>query len=69
MAEIIEDLGNGYFLGDDSYDDDEGFTKEGYSVYYQEGPDQFRERGAGKAGPDPAPGQGAQGRGHRADHG
>ena len=45
MAEIIEDLGNGYFLGDDSYDDDEGFTKEGYSVYYQEGPDQFRHVG------------------------
>lgn len=45
MASIIEDLGNGYFLGDDSYDDDDGFTKEGYSVYYQEGPDQFRHVG------------------------
>jgi len=42
MASIIEDLGNGYFLGDDSYDDDEGFTKEGYSVYHLEGPDQYR---------------------------
>ena len=42
QAEIIEDLGNGYFLGDDSYDDDEGFVKAGYSVYHQEGPDQFR---------------------------
>ena len=41
-AEIVRDLGNGYFLGDDSYDDDEGFTKEGYSVYFQEGPDQYR---------------------------
>lgn len=42
QSDIIKDLGNGYFLGDDSYDDDEGFTKAGYSVYYQEGPDQFR---------------------------
>lgn len=42
MAEIIEDLGNGYFLGDDSYDDDEGFIKAGYSVYKKEGPDQYR---------------------------
>jgi cytidyltransferase-like protein len=42
QSDIIKDLGNGYFLGDDSYDDDEGFTKVGYSVYYQEGPDQFR---------------------------
>lgn len=42
QADIIEDLGNGYFLGDDSYDDDDGFVKEGYSVYYQEGPDQYR---------------------------
>lgn len=42
MAQIIEDLGNGYFLGDDSYDDDEGFTKEGYSVYKKEGVDQYR---------------------------
>jgi hypothetical protein len=33
QAEIIKDLGNDYFLGDDSYDDDDGFTKTGYSVY------------------------------------
>lgn len=45
MANIIEDLGNGYFLGDDSYYDDEGFEKEGYVVYFQEGPDQFRQVG------------------------
>lgn len=45
MASIIEDLGNGYFLGDDSYQDDEGFYKEGYSVYKQEGPDQYRHVG------------------------
>ena len=45
QAAIVDDLGNGYFLGDDSYDDDEGFTKEGYSVYYQEGPDQYRHVG------------------------
>ena len=42
QAEIIDDLGNGYFLGDDSYDDDDGFSKAGYSVYKQEGPDQYR---------------------------
>jgi cytidyltransferase-like protein len=42
MANITDDLGNGYFLGDDSYDDDDGFVKEGYSVYYQESPDQYR---------------------------
>jgi cytidyltransferase-like protein len=46
QAEIIEDLGNGYFLGDDSYDDDDGFVKAGYSVYYQEGPDQYRNVGS-----------------------
>jgi cytidyltransferase-like protein len=45
QAEIVEDLGNGYFLGDDSYDDDDGFVKAGYSVYYQEGPDQYRQVG------------------------
>ena len=45
MANIIEDLGNGYFLGDDSYDDDEGFPKEGYSVWHEEGSDQFRHVG------------------------
>jgi DNA-binding CsgD family transcriptional regulator len=42
QAEIIDDLGNGYFLGDDSYDDDDGFTKAGYSVYKQVGDDSFR---------------------------
>ena len=43
MAQIIEDLGDGYFLGDDSYDDDDGFVKTGYTVYYREGPDQYRQ--------------------------
>jgi cytidyltransferase-like protein len=42
QADIIEDLGNGYFLGDDSYDDDDGFSKAGYSVYKQVGDDSFR---------------------------
>lgn len=46
QAEIVDDLGNGYFLGDDSYDDDDGFVKAGYSVYYQEGPDQYRLLGS-----------------------
>lgn len=43
QAEIFKDLGDGYYLGDDSYDDDDGFSKKGYSVYYQEGDDQFRK--------------------------
>jgi cytidyltransferase-like protein len=42
QADIIKDLGNGYFLGDDSYDDDDGFTKAGYSVYKQVSDDSFR---------------------------
>jgi cytidyltransferase-like protein len=42
QADIIEDLGNGYFLGDDSYDDDDGFVKAGYSVYKQVDNDSFR---------------------------
>ena len=46
QANIIEELGNGYFLGDDTYQDDEGFYKEGYSVYYQESPEQFRRVGS-----------------------
>ncbi len=42
QAEIIEDLGNGYFLGDDTYQDDEGFYKEGYTVYKKVGVDSYR---------------------------
>lgn len=42
QAEIVDELGNGYFLGDDSYDDDDGFVKAGYSVYKQVGEDSFR---------------------------
>lgn len=45
MASITDEIGGGYFLGDDSYDDDEGFTKEGYSVYYKVGDDSFRHVG------------------------
>jgi cytidyltransferase-like protein len=43
QAHIFKDLGDGYYLGDDSYDDDDGFVKKGYTVYYQEGDDQYRE--------------------------
>lgn len=46
QAEIIKDLGNDYFLGDDSYDDDDGFVKAGYSVYKQVGDDSFRMIGS-----------------------
>jgi hypothetical protein len=45
MANIVQDLGNNYYLGDDSYDDDEGFTKESYSVWHREGPDEYRHVG------------------------
>ncbi len=50
-ANITYDLGNGYFLGDDSYDDPDGFVKEGYSVYYQEDQDQYRLVGEVKMSP------------------
>jgi len=43
QAQIFKDLGDGYYLGDDSYKDDDGFTKEGYTVYHKEGEDQFRQ--------------------------
>lgn len=42
QAAIFKNLGDGYYLGNDSYKDDDGFTKEGYSVYYKEGEDQYR---------------------------
>ena len=42
MGDIANDLGNGYVLADESYDDDDGFTKAMYAVYHQEGEDQFR---------------------------
>lgn len=53
MANITDDLGGGYFLGDDSYYDDEGFEKESYKVYYQEGPDEFRSVGYVNISPYP----------------
>jgi hypothetical protein len=39
---IVDDLGNGYVLVHDSYDDDDGFVKDMFSVYHEEGPDQYR---------------------------
>lgn len=51
QAGIIEDLGDGYFLGDDSYYDDEGFSKEGYSVYKQVGDNSFRMVGSVQMSP------------------
>lgn len=38
----MEDLGSGYVLVDDSYDDDDGFVKPMFGVYHQEGPDEYR---------------------------
>jgi hypothetical protein len=42
MGDIANNLGNGYVLTDESYDDDDGFTKAMYAVYHQEGKDQYR---------------------------
>lgn len=42
IGDIANDLGNGYVLVDDSYDDDDGFVKAMYGVYHQEDEDQYR---------------------------
>ena len=42
IGDIANNLGNGYVLVDDSYDDDDGFVKAMYGVYHQEGEDQYR---------------------------
>jgi hypothetical protein len=42
IGDIANNLGNGYVLTDESYDDDDGFTKAMYAVYHQEGEDQYR---------------------------
>ena len=42
LGDIANNLGNGYVLVDDSYDDDDGFVKAMYGVYHQEGEDQYR---------------------------
>lgn len=53
QVEILDDLGNGYFLGDESYDDDEGFVKEGFGVYYEEEPGGYRRIGHVNVSPYP----------------
>ncbi len=40
--DVLQDLGDGYVLVDDSQDDDDGFVKAGYTVYKKEGVDQYR---------------------------
>jgi hypothetical protein len=42
---IIKNLGNDYYLVDDSYEDDDKFTKVWYTLYHKEGPDQYRQVG------------------------
>lgn len=41
QIDIIKELVDGYVLADESYDDDEGFTKEGFAVYYEEEPNSY----------------------------
>jgi len=42
QIDIVKELVDGYVLVDDSYQDDEGFYKEGFSVFYEEEPDSYR---------------------------
>jgi cytidyltransferase-like protein len=41
QIDIVKELVDGYVLADESYDDDEGFTKEGFAVYYEEEPNSY----------------------------
>jgi hypothetical protein len=43
QARIFKKIKDDYYLGDDSYEDDDGFIKKGYTVYHKEGPDQYRQ--------------------------
>ena len=42
QIDIVKELVDGYVLVDDSYQDDEGFYKEGFSVFYEEEPNSYR---------------------------
>lgn len=45
QLDIVKELVDGYVLVDDSYQDDEGFYKEGFSVWYEEEPNSYRRAG------------------------
>lgn len=42
QLDIVKELVDGYVLVDDSYQDDEGFYKEGFSVWQEEEPNSYR---------------------------
>lgn len=45
QLDIVKELVDGYVLVDDSYQDDEGFYKEGFSVWQEEEPNSYRKVG------------------------
>lgn len=45
QLDIVKELVDGYVLVDDSYQDDEGFYKEGFSVWFEEEPNSYRRAG------------------------
>lgn len=45
QLDIVKELVDGYVLVDDSYQDDEGFYKEGFSVWQEEEPNSYRRVG------------------------
>ncbi len=45
QLDIVKELVDGYVLVDDSYQDDEGFYKEGFSVWREEEPNSYRRAG------------------------
>lgn len=49
--DIVKELVDGYVLVDDSYQDDEGFYKEGFSVYKEEEPNSYRRVGSVNTSP------------------
>ncbi len=51
QIDIVKELVDGYVLVDDSYQDDEGFYKTGYSVYFEKEPNSYRRVGSTKISP------------------
>ncbi len=51
QIDIVKELVDGYVLVDDSYQDDEGFYKTGYSVYFEEEPNSYRRVGGANISP------------------
>lgn len=51
QLDIVKELVDGYVLVDDSYQDDEGFYKEGFSVFREEEPNSYRNVGSVQTSP------------------